>query len=307
MPLPPLNAPAGAGQRVLAHTVAVPLAAVLFCFLLLINLIQMSSVLLLPVSRRAFRRINRWCADTWWGSCVTAVQRLWGYRVVISGDPVPKGENAIVVCNHQQMPDITLLMAYARTKERLGDLKWFVKHPIKYVPGIGWGMVFLDCLFVRRSWSNDRASIEATFRRIIDDDVAIWLVSFVEGTRLRSHKLAAARQYAIERGMAPPAHVLIPRTKGFAATVTGLRCHVAAIYDVTIGYVDGVPTLWQYIKGYVRVAHLHVRRFPMADVPEEPQALAAWLVARFRAKDELLEGFYQHGHFAAGTGPGEQA
>ena len=194
-----------------------------------------------------------------------------------------------------------------RLRQRLGDLKWFVKHAIKYVPGIGWGMVFLDCLFVRRSWSDDRASIEATFSRIVDDKVAIWLVSFVEGTRLRSHKLAAAQQFALARDLPQPAHVLIPRTKGFAATVTGLRGHVDAIYDVTVGYVDGVPTLWQYTKGYVRVAHLHVRRFPMDEVPAQQQALSDWLVVRFREKDALLEDFYQQGHFAAGASPGEQA
>ncbi len=297
MPLPPLREPASARHRLVGWLGAVPVAIGLFVSLLLINVLQTSSLLLLPFSRSAFRRVNRWCANTWWGACVLTSKLQWGFRLQVSGDPVPMRENAIVVANHQQMPDIVMLMAYARTRDRLGDLKWFVKYPIKFVPGIGWGMVFLDCLFVRRSWSDDRASIEATFGRIVGDKVPLWLISFVEGTRLRPHKLEAARQFAASRDMTPPEHVLIPRTKGFAATVAGLRGHVEAIYDVTIGYVDGVPTLWQYIKGYVRVTHLHVRRFPIAEVPTDDDEISAWLLARFRDKDALLTGFYNTGQF----------
>ena len=92
-----------------------------------------------------------------------AVQKIYGYQLEITGDPVPMRESAIIISNHQQMPDIVLLMTFALSKGRLGDLKFFVKYAIKFVPGIGWGMVFLDCLFVRRNWSADRASIEAAF------------------------------------------------------------------------------------------------------------------------------------------------
>ncbi len=158
-------------------------------------------------------------------------------------------------------------------------------------------MVFLDCLFVRRNWSDDRASIEATFDRIISDKVPLWLISFVEGTRIRPHKVEAARAFAEKRGMPPPEHVLIPRTKGFAATVTGLRSHVDAIYDLTLGYVDGVPTLWQYIKGFVPVAHIHVRRIAIADIPVAEDELGDWLLNRFQEKDALMKGFYANGRF----------
>ena len=55
--------------------------------------------------------------------------------------------------------------------------------------------------------------------------------------------------------------MLIPRTKGFVASVEGLGDHLNAVYDFTIGYVDGVPSLWQYITGRVKQIHIHVRRF----------------------------------------------
>ena len=90
----------------------------------------------------------------------SSARRVHGIHAVVTGDAVPPRENAIVVANHQQMPDITFLMMWAREKDRLGDLKWVVKDVIKYVPGVGWGMAFIDCVFVKRDWTADRASIE---------------------------------------------------------------------------------------------------------------------------------------------------
>lgn len=297
MPLPPLAEPQAASDRVLAAATSLPVAGALFGSLIAINAVQTGSLAIRPLSRHTFRRVNRFVADTWWGWCVEATESRHGTRLVVTGDDVPMRENAIVVANHQEMPDITVLMAYARTRGRLGDLKWFVKDPIKYVPGIGWGMLFLDCLFVKRDWSDDRASIEATFERITRDKVPLWLVSFVEGTRIQPEKLAASQRFARERGLNVPQHTLVPRTKGFAATVTGLRHHVDAIYDFTIGYVDGVPTLWQFVKGYVKRIHLHVRRYPMAEIPETPEGMARWLQDRFVEKDALLAHYYEHGVF----------
>ncbi len=283
--------------RAWAFIRGVAMSVVLFLTLLLINLLQLSSLVLRPLSRRAFRRVNRWAADTWWGWCVTGAERLNGTRLVLSGDCVPDAENAIVVVNHQDMPDITVIMAYARSKHRLGDLKFFVKKALKYVPGVGWGMQFLDCLFVHRSWTADAATVRRTFETLVRDHVPMWLVSFVEGTRFTLAKRTASHAHAERRGLPQLEHVLLPRTRGFVAAVGALRGHVTAVYDLTIGYVDGVPTLWQYVKGAVTRVHLHVRRFPMDELPHVEQALTDWLVARQAEKDRLLAHFYDHGVF----------
>ncbi|HEY3351817.1 MAG TPA: lysophospholipid acyltransferase family protein [Polyangia bacterium] len=300
MPLPPLPEPPRRGDRVRALSKAVPATGVLFGSLLAINAVQTLSLGLKLVSPGSFRRFNRFAADTWWGWCVTGSQKMNDSHIVVTGDPVPMRENAIVVANHQQMPDITFLMMWARQKDRLGDLKWIVKDVIKYVPGVGWGMAFIDCVFVKRDWAADRKSIERAFARLTDNQVPMWLVSFPEATRITPEKVARSRAYAETAGLPPPEHVLIPRTKGFVASVHGLRRHVTAVYDVTIGYEEGVPTLWQFVKGYAKRAHLHVRRYPIADLPADDDALAAWLQARFHEKDALLAHFYREGAFPAG-------
>jgi 1-acyl-sn-glycerol-3-phosphate acyltransferase len=275
----------------------VALLALGFGTLLPFNLVQLSSLVLYPISRGAFRRINRWCADTWWGWCVSAAEKAYGVEVVFTGDQVPMRENALLVANHQQMPDITAIMKFCKTKDRLGDMKYFVKKQLKWVPGMGWGMQFLDCLFIDRDWAADRTNIRRTFARLVDGHVPVHLVSFVEGTRFTLPKLAAAQEYARTNGLNIPRHVLVPRSKGFSASVEGLRNHITAVYDITIGYETGVPSLWQYIKGLVRRIHVHVRRFPIGEIPDQTEAVRQWLLERWHEKDSLLEHYYATGSF----------
>lgn len=273
-------------------------ALYLFGSLLLINLLQTASLVLRPFSRRAFRRVNRGFADLFWGWCAWTTLSLHRTRVVLSGDDLPRGENALVIVNHQTMTDVQVLFLLARKAGRLGDLKWFVKDSLKYAPGFGWGMTFLDCLFVKRDWTADRKHIDAVFRRVVSARVPLWLISFSEGTRLTAANLARARQFAAEHSLALPRHVLLPRARGFVASVGGLQGHISAIYDVTIGYVDGLPSLWQWAKGEMREVHLDVRRFAVAELPSAPDALAHWLQERFSDKDERLDRFYAVGSLA---------
>jgi 1-acyl-sn-glycerol-3-phosphate acyltransferase len=275
----------------------VAILAVGFGTLLPFNVIQLSSLAVRPFSRRAFRAMNRWCADSWWGLCVVGAERFNGSHVVFTGDNVPMRENALLVANHQEMPDITAMMKFCKTKDRLGDMKYFVKKQLKWVPGMGWGMQFLDCVFIDRDWTADRERIQQTFSRLVDGKVPVHLVSFVEGTRLTLPKLAKAQEFAREKGLYVPRHLLVPRSKGFSASVEGLRQHVAAVYDITIGYEHAVPNLWQYITGLVERIHVHVRRFPIDELPETQEKLRQWLLDRWQEKDELLERFYSNGAF----------
>lgn len=307
MPLPPLRENRSPISNVFASIKAGLLAAFGLLALIGVNGIQTLSLLVRPFSKRAFRKINRACAYGWWGMCVIVAKRINRSTILVTGSNVPIREDAIIVSNHQQMPDIPTIMAFAMSKSRLGDLKFFVKDILKWFPGMGWGMLFLDCLFVKRNWSSDSDHILKTFSTLVDNRVPVWLVSFVEGTRARLHKIEASREFALSKGLKPLEHVLLPRTKGFAATVEGLRGHVSAVYDLTIGYEKGVPTLWQYIKGSVDRIHLHVRRFPVEELPTLDEDIRQWLMDRWIEKDQLLSQFYQDGVFPSEVSPPDMA
>ncbi len=282
-----------------SHPIRGFITSLILCTTLLFcNALQIASILVKPIAPTLFRRINREIVNAWWGLCVIWAERLYGMKLIITGDPIPAQENAIVILNHQAMVDIPIMLAFGLRKGRLGDLKWFVKDVIKYVPGVGWGMLFINCLFIKRDWTADRDYIESVFAKIVDNRIPSWIVSFVEGTRLRPKKLALSQQHARERGLVPTHHVMIPRTKGFVATTQALRNHVTAVYDLTIGYLDGPPTLWQWVQGLVPEVHLHTRRFPIETLPTEEKALSDWLLQLFQEKDRLLENFYQNKRFS---------
>ena len=262
-----------------------------------LNTIQMLSLLIYPFSRQAFREVNRWCARSIWGLWVIMAEVQNGTDMRFTGEPLTPRENMLVLPNHQSMADVLALLCFAWRCGRVGDMKWFVKDAIKHFPGFGWGMRFLDCVFVKRDWAQDQAEIRRLFDKYRQNRIPMCLVSFLEGTRLTPEKYASARAFAAERGLYLPERTLIPRTKGFVATIAGLRDHLDAVYDLTIAYPGRTPSLVNCFEARVPRIDVHVRRYPMASLPEDEAALTEWAIARFREKDELLAAFARDGRF----------
>jgi len=297
MPCPPLLDPEGTWTRTLARLRGATVLFLLFATIIPLNALQIACLVVRLFSPAAFKSINRWGANAWWGGCTRAAAWGYGTRIELSGDPLPLRENVMLLANHQQMADITFLMFLGLRQQRLGDMKWFVKDVLKWVPGVGWGMRYLDCFFVKRNWTEDKASIAATFAAILRYARPVWVVLFPEGTRVNPSKIARGQHRALAKGRFQLDHVLTPHTKGFTASIGGLRQHLNAVYDVTIGYQDGVPSLWQYIQGFGRLAHVHVRRHPIETLPLDETELTAWLQQRWHEKDARLARFYQRGAF----------
>lgn len=276
----------------LRAAVGLSTCALSFAWLVLVlNPIQMLSIAVRPFSKPAFRAINRWCAASIWGWWARMAESQNGIEIRFLGDPIPKDENALILPNHQSMADVMVLLCYARRASRIGDLKWFVKDPIKWIPGPGWGMKFLDCVYVKRDWTRDEAGISRLFGKFAREQIPISLVTFLEGTRRTPRKQEQARAYAEKAGLPLPRHILVPRTKGFVATIQGLRGHLQAIHDLTIVYPNGVPTLLDCFMARVPRVDVYFRRFDMSDVPQDPEDLPAWIRTRFRDKDRLIEGY----------------
>lgn len=286
-------------KRQLRKTAGIATGVLSFAYLIfVINPIQVLSLVILPFSKRGFRAVNRWCARSIWGFWVlhAEVQNRIDIRVV--GDRPRPRENTMVISNHQSMADVMVLLCLAWRCGRLGDMKVFVKDIVKYFPGVGWGMLFLDCIFVKRNWAQDQAQIDRLFGKFKRDEIPLFLVSFLEGTRLTQDKQAKAREFAKDRNLPVPEHTLVPRTKGFVASVGGLREHLDAVYDLTIGYhADPAPTLASSFAGDVRRVDIHIKRHPIHSLPKSEAELTEWAQDRFREKDQLLAHFREHGAF----------
>ena len=160
MALPPIESPKNPIVNVWRIIKGIAVALFLFVLLLVCNVFQVLSILFLPFSRKIVRRLNRYIGWFWWGLADWISEVPWSVDVQISGDSLPFQENVMVTANHQAMTDITTLFRVARRQGRIGDLKWFVKDVLKYVPGLGWGMLLLDCIFVKRNWKAERSRIK---------------------------------------------------------------------------------------------------------------------------------------------------
>ena len=243
--------------------------------------------LLYPFSGKLFRNLNVALAGSWWGGCEWLLRKAGGVDVKVTGDELPIEENVILISNHQGWGDIPMLFKLAK-RRKIGNMKWFVKDALKYLPAIGWGMIFLDCLFVKRSWQKDKAKIEATFKKFFDHDIPIWLMLFPEGTRFTEKKLKATQSIIKKNNLPPLQHVLMPRSKGFSASVLGLRGHCEAVYDVTILYDGKAPSFFELLSGDVEEVTLHVERFSFDQLQGDENDLHDWIVERFYLKNKMI-------------------
>lgn len=256
--------------------------------LAILHLLQFPSLLLLFFSKKLFRRYNRRLAAVVWGWWAFSMQHLLRLRVRFEGDVVAQDENAIVLCNHQAMTDILVLLCLAAGKGRIGDLKWLVKDAIKYVPGVGWGMLFMECVFLKRAWAEDEEKIINAFNKYKAEQIPLWMIMFPEGTRFKPSKLAASLEFTAQQGLPPLRHVLFPRMKGFYTAISGLNGYVKSIYSVTIAYADKAPKLYQLFRRDLINVRCHVRKIEAATLPSSLKELGAWLTEDFYLKDQLL-------------------
>jgi lysocardiolipin and lysophospholipid acyltransferase len=265
-----------------------------FVPLAVIHLLQYLTLLVLPFSRRLFRRLNRLAGAGVWGWWAWSLQNIIGFKLIVTGDSVRPEENAIVFCNHQAMSDIPMILCLALDKGRIGDLKWVAKDALKYVPGLGWGMLFLECIFIKRNWARDKEKFVAAMSKFKKFKIPVWVVLFPEGTRLKPYKLEESIEYATKTGKQVLNHLLLPRTKGFSAVWSGLQEHLDAVYSVTIAYENKVPSLAALLRGDVRQAHCHIRRIPVEQIPPDSRGAGKWMTQEFLVKDRVLNHFAEH-------------
>ncbi|KAH3759678.1 1-acyl-sn-glycerol-3-phosphate acyltransferase PLS1 [Pelomyxa schiedti] len=221
-------------------------------------------------------------------------ESLNSFEFVWYGADVPPHETAVVVSNHTFAFDWLTAMLFARRKGMLSLIKFFLKDSIKYVPGFGLAVWMTEFIFVSRDWAKDSVQINASLSRLKSYGIPFWVVSYIEGTRFSIEKAEQSRAYAKSKGLPELHHVLLPRTKGIITAIQSLRDgYCDALYDITIAYEGpSKPTpISVFCTGKI---HVHVSRWPLSDLPQEPTKLHEFLVQVWEGKDKLLEHWHQH-------------
>ncbi|KAI4300755.1 hypothetical protein L6164_034093 [Bauhinia variegata] len=283
-------------MAIAAAAVILPLGLLFFASGLVVNLIQaICYVLLRPLSKNLYRRINRRVAELLWLELVWLIDWWAGVKIQVFTDletfHLMGKEHALIICNHRSDIDWLVGWVLAQRSGCLGSSLAVMKKSSKLLPVIGWSMWFSEYLFLERSWAKDENTLKSGLQRLSDFPLPFWLALFVEGTRFTQAKLLAAQEYATSTGLPVPRNVLIPRTKGFVSAVSHMRSFVPAIYDVTlvIPKSSPAPTMLRLFKGQPSVVHVHIKRHLMKELPETDEAVAQWCRDIFAAKDALLD------------------
>eukprot|EP00802_Teleaulax_amphioxeia_P014084 Tamp_14143.p1 GENE.Tamp_14143~~Tamp_14143.p1 ORF type:complete len:385 (+),score=63.13 Tamp_14143:32-1186(+) len=260
-------------------------------------------LLVLPFnsSRLRYRQWSGFVAKMWFALATYLLERVGGVEIVLSGDPLPSGEAAMIICNHRTRIDWMFMWCLCLRLGILDSMKIVLKDSLKSIPGFGWAMQSFMFLFLARDKSVDLQHMSDVLNYHVSNDMPLSLILFPEGTDLSRENIAKSDAFAAQNSLPRYKYVLHPKVVGWARSVALLRGSCPAVYDVTIGYHDYVegerPNEKSILSGRLpRSVHLHVQRHPMALLPEAPGQVEDWLKSSFARKEKRLQQFYTSGN-----------
>ncbi|KAH1173876.1 1-acyl-sn-glycerol-3-phosphate acyltransferase delta isoform X1 [Mauremys mutica] len=271
---------------------------------LIINFIQLFTLVLWPINKQLFRKINCRLAYCISSQMVMLLEWWSGTDCTLYTDPESYHkygkENAIVILNHNYEIDFLCGWNFCERFGVLGSSKVLAKKELSYVPIIGWMWYFLEIVFCKRKWEEDRKTVMQSLLNLWDYPEKFWFLIHCEGTRFTEQKHQISMQVAEAKGLPKLKYHLLPRTKGFAVTVQSLRNVVSAVYDSTLNFRNNEnPTLLGVLNGKKYHADLYVRRIPLEEVPEDEQECSKWLHKLYQEKDAFQEEYYRTGAYPA--------
>lgn len=212
-------------------------------------------------------------------------------------------EHVLLLMNHTYEVDWLMGWMFCDKVGVLGNCKAYAKKVIQYIPTVGWSWKFAEFVFLERSFEKDKEIIGRQIKEIMDYPDPVWLLLNAEGTRFTEKKHEASVKFARDRGMVELKHHLIPRTKGFTASLPYLRgkCSILGIQLGIDKQSPIKPSIFNILNGKPIIGHMHVHRIPTESLPENEEEAAEWLQEFFREKDQMQESFHKHGDFFTGT------
>jgi len=145
-------------------------------------------------------------------------------------------EHVLLIMNHKYEIDWLNGWMICDKLGVLGNCKAYAKKAIRYVPIIGWGWWLAEFVFLNRNFDQDKTIITEQLKVVFSYPDPTWLLLNAEGTRFTPAKHEASVKFAQERGMPVLKHHLIPRTKGFTASLAPIRGLCPVIYDINLAY-----------------------------------------------------------------------
>lgn len=196
---------------------------------LILNAFQFLIYLLVkPVDRGLFRRINYYLTYSSWSQQVALAEHWAGFRVRIffkdeSSLKMMARQHSIGICNHTYELDWIYLWMTMDKFNFLANGKAFVKDSIKWLPVMGWSWIVNEMVFLKRNAAKDLATISNCLNQFGEYLDPTMTVLFSEGTRFTPAKHEAAIKFAKENSFESFKYHLNPRAKGFAHCIKHIK------------------------------------------------------------------------------------
>ncbi|KAL3840329.1 hypothetical protein ACJIZ3_024920 [Penstemon smallii] len=244
------------------------------------------------------RKVISFLFGLWLGLWPFLFEKINKTKVVFSGEKVPVEERVLLIANHRTEVDWMYLWDLALRKGCLGYIKYVLKSSLMKLPIFGWGFHILEFIPVERKWEVDEPVMFQMLSTITHRQDPLWLAVFPEGTDYTEQKCAKSQKFANENGLPVLKNVLIPKIRGFHASLEILRDSLDAVYDVTIAYKNQCPSFIDNVFGVdPSEVHMHIRRILINEIPSSETEAASWLMDAFKFKDQLLTDFIINGQF----------
>lgn len=287
------------------------LAITFFTSGVIVNLIQCILYLTLrPFNKVLYRKINWYLCCTiyaqlvflgdWWSET-----RIFLYIDKDEFDKYYGKEHAYCVMNHTYEVDWLIGWMICDRIHLLGNCKAYAKKVVQYVPVLGWAWKFSEFVFLERSFDKDKEIINKQITELAEHPDPIWLLLFPEGTRFTPQKHEASLEFARKNNLPELKYHLLPRTRGFIASLPSMKGKVPAVYDIELAFKESSPTkptITNLLFGKPLEAHMYIRRIPMEDLPESEAELETFLRDMFVRKDKLKDSFIKTGDFFTSSG-----
>ncbi|KAJ7978394.1 Phospholipid/glycerol acyltransferase family protein [Quillaja saponaria] len=267
-------------------------------FMMLVYFGFISAVILRLFSIHSSRKATSFFFGAWIALWPFLFEKINKTKVFFSGDTVPSKERILLIANHRTEVDWMYLWDLALRKGCHGYIKYVLKSSLMRLPVFGWAFHIMEFISVERKWEADELTMRQMLSTFKDPQDSLWLALFPEGTDFTERKCIRSKKYAAENGLPIMNNVLLPKTKGFCACLQELSNSLDAVYDVTIGYKYRCPSFLDNVFGVdPSEVHIHIRYFPIENIPVSEDKVSTWLMDVFQFKDQLLSKFYSEGQF----------
>lgn len=300
---------------------------------LILNVAQLILFILLrPLNRHLFRRINYYLTYSSWSQLVALAEYWAGFRVRVffkdeESMKYMAQEHSLGISNHTYEVDWLFLWMIMDKFKFLANGKAFVKDSIKFLPVMGWSWFFNEFIFLKRNASKDLAIMGNCLNNFGEYINPIMMVLFAEGTRFTTTKHEASIKYASEHSMQPFKYHLNPRPKGFAFCVKHIKnsnnnneqvphgsnkCESSAsntagtirsIYNVQIAFNENTYSrsqlnMYSLINQVPLAGDVYMERIAIDSIDSSSdEKLSLFLNDLYREKDTLMDYHKANGKF----------